>query len=239
MALPLPFYHHFLPVLLLPPPLISSEVKGGIASSCPTFFSLMLCHFTAPDHSDFPFVLSTLWFLLSSYPAHLQKGLKHACHHCISCYKLLFFWFLPFLALPILEKYTGFLVLLQTILLLLNHLAINSGYDPSSIWPFIIPFSSPWWSPCQLPMQILSQLLMMHQNQLCSVSLWILICIGLCLTQVPITSSQAMQSSVGGSQTAIMGTGTYHFNLWSDDTIPTRNGRELGEIWVSKVGTNF
>ena len=23
------------------------------------------------------------------------------------------------------------------------------------------------------------------------------------------------------------------------DTIPTRNGRELGEIWVSKVGTNF
>ena len=24
-----------------------------------------------------------------------------------------------------------------------------------------------------------------------------------------------------------------------DDTIPTRNGRELGEIWVSKVGTNF
>ena len=25
----------------------------------------------------------------------------------------------------------------------------------------------------------------------------------------------------------------------NDDTIPTRNGRELGEIWVSKVGTNF
>ena len=25
----------------------------------------------------------------------------------------------------------------------------------------------------------------------------------------------------------------------SDDTIPTRNGRELGERWVSKVGTNF
>ena len=24
-----------------------------------------------------------------------------------------------------------------------------------------------------------------------------------------------------------------------DDTIPTRNGQELGEIWVSKVGTNF
>ena len=24
-----------------------------------------------------------------------------------------------------------------------------------------------------------------------------------------------------------------------NDTIPTRNGRELGEIWVSKVGTNF
>ena len=23
------------------------------------------------------------------------------------------------------------------------------------------------------------------------------------------------------------------------DTIPTRNGRELSEIWVSKVGTNF
>ena len=23
------------------------------------------------------------------------------------------------------------------------------------------------------------------------------------------------------------------------DTIPTRNGQELGEIWVSKVGTNF
>ena len=23
------------------------------------------------------------------------------------------------------------------------------------------------------------------------------------------------------------------------DTIPTRNGRELGEIWVSKVGVNF
>ena len=31
--------------------------------------------------------------------------------------------------------------------------------------------------------------------------------------------------------------------LWlhmrDSDTIPTRNGRELGEIWVSKVGTNF
>ena len=26
---------------------------------------------------------------------------------------------------------------------------------------------------------------------------------------------------------------------FSGDTIPTRNGRELGEIWVSKVGTNF
>ena len=25
----------------------------------------------------------------------------------------------------------------------------------------------------------------------------------------------------------------------TSDTIPTRNGRELGEIWVSKVGTNF
>ena len=23
------------------------------------------------------------------------------------------------------------------------------------------------------------------------------------------------------------------------DTIPTRNGRELSEIWVNKVGTNF
>ena len=23
------------------------------------------------------------------------------------------------------------------------------------------------------------------------------------------------------------------------DTIPTRNGRGLGEIWVNKVGTNF
>ena len=28
-------------------------------------------------------------------------------------------------------------------------------------------------------------------------------------------------------------------DLISYDTIPTRNGRELGEIWVSKVGTNF
>ena len=27
--------------------------------------------------------------------------------------------------------------------------------------------------------------------------------------------------------------------LQACDTIPTRNGRELGEIWVSKVGTNF
>ena len=27
--------------------------------------------------------------------------------------------------------------------------------------------------------------------------------------------------------------------LVKDDTIPTRNGRELSEIWVSKVGTNF
>ena len=27
--------------------------------------------------------------------------------------------------------------------------------------------------------------------------------------------------------------------VYRDDTIPTRNGRELGEIWVSKVGTNF
>ena len=28
--------------------------------------------------------------------------------------------------------------------------------------------------------------------------------------------------------------------IWlANDTIPTRNGRELGEIWVSKVGTNF
>ena len=26
---------------------------------------------------------------------------------------------------------------------------------------------------------------------------------------------------------------------FQNDTIPTRNGRELGEIWVSKVGTNF
>ena len=25
----------------------------------------------------------------------------------------------------------------------------------------------------------------------------------------------------------------------SPDTIPTRNGQELSEIWVSKVGTNF
>ena len=29
------------------------------------------------------------------------------------------------------------------------------------------------------------------------------------------------------------------FIYYSTDTIPTRNGRELGEIWVSKVGTNF
>ena len=29
------------------------------------------------------------------------------------------------------------------------------------------------------------------------------------------------------------------FTGFSVDTIPTRNGRELGEIWVSKVGTNF
>ena len=29
------------------------------------------------------------------------------------------------------------------------------------------------------------------------------------------------------------------FAEYMDDTIPTRNGRELGEIWVSKVGTNF
>ena len=28
-------------------------------------------------------------------------------------------------------------------------------------------------------------------------------------------------------------------NYWNPDTIPTRNGRELGEIWVSEVGTNF
>ena len=30
---------------------------------------------------------------------------------------------------------------------------------------------------------------------------------------------------------------TYILDMF--DTIPTRNGRELGEIWVSKVGTNF
>ena len=30
-----------------------------------------------------------------------------------------------------------------------------------------------------------------------------------------------------------------HVLLTGPDTIPTRNGRELGEIWVSKVGTNF
>ena len=36
-----------------------------------------------------------------------------------------------------------------------------------------------------------------------------------------------------------------HIEFWltwdptDPDTIPTRNGRELGEIWVSKVGTNF
>ena len=29
-----------------------------------------------------------------------------------------------------------------------------------------------------------------------------------------------------------------HF-LYAFDIIPTKNGRELGEIWVSKVGTNF
>ena len=29
------------------------------------------------------------------------------------------------------------------------------------------------------------------------------------------------------------------YGVSPDDTIPTRNGRELGEIWVSKVGTNF
>ena len=30
------------------------------------------------------------------------------------------------------------------------------------------------------------------------------------------------------------------YNLgYTNDTIPTRNGRELSEIWVSKVGTNF
>ena len=30
-----------------------------------------------------------------------------------------------------------------------------------------------------------------------------------------------------------------HMHCTNNDTIPTRNGRELGEIWVSKVGTNF
>ena len=34
--------------------------------------------------------------------------------------------------------------------------------------------------------------------------------------------------------------GTYVGGIGAgSDTIPTRNGRELGEIWVSKVGTNF
>ena len=35
----------------------------------------------------------------------------------------------------------------------------------------------------------------------------------------------------------VQNAGVYFCNL--PDTIPTRNGRELGEIWVSKVGTNF
>ena len=33
--------------------------------------------------------------------------------------------------------------------------------------------------------------------------------------------------------------GIHRVMLPLSDTIPTRNGRELGEIWVSKVGTNF
>ena len=33
--------------------------------------------------------------------------------------------------------------------------------------------------------------------------------------------------------------GNAYLEAFTDDTIPTRNGRELGEIWVSKVGTNF
>ena len=49
-----------------------------------------------------------------------------------------------------------------------------------------------------------------------------------------------------GASSHMMGSEEHVFNktlisgsLKTADTIPTRNGRELGEIWVSKVGTNF
>ena len=56
------------------------------------------------------------------------------------------------------------------------------------------------------------------------------------------TLDEFQSTTHGNGSSTSLSYDTYYdllINACVSDTIPTRNGRELGEIWVSKVGTNF